>query len=161
MDAVHAEFEAHLQTAPTDNSGNETHITESATDVATIEDVRSLHDVPDDNRTGAGTTAVVMDTGIDPSHNAVPDTVEWVDMTNNSTSSPTDIVGHGTAIAGQISRLASDVSLVGLRIFGGKDSTSGRTVMRAYDWLFKNADRLDIVNISWDGISCVSRENFE
>ena len=147
--AVHAEFEAHLQTAPTDTAGNEIHVSESATDVATLEDVRSLHSVPDNDRTGAGATAVVMDTGIDPSHKTVPDTVKWVDVTDNPTDSPTDVVGHGTAVAGQISRLASDASLVGLRIFGGESSTSGRTIMRAYDWLFKNADRLDVVNMSW------------
>ena len=147
--AVHAEFDAHLQTAPTDNAGNEINVSENATDVATIDDVHSLHSVPDNDRTGAGTTAVVMDTGIDPSHKAVPDTVKWVDVTDNPTDGPTDVVGHGTAVAGQISRLASNTSLIGLRIFGSESSTSGRAIMRAYDWLFKNADQLDVINMSW------------
>jgi hypothetical protein len=53
------EIEPHIEPA---------HVSEERDTVATIEDVRRLHDVPADDATGADLTVVAMDSGIDPDH---------------------------------------------------------------------------------------------
>lgn len=115
--------------------------------VATIEDVRQLHDVPDDGTTGAGVTVVAMDSGIDPGHPVFEGvSIEQVDVTGLGGG---DAVGHGTAVLGQVTRLAPGADLVALRIFGAKGQTKNNVIMRAYEWLHTNVDAFDVVNMSW------------
>jgi subtilisin family serine protease len=117
------------------------------TDVATIADVRELHDVPDNEATGEGLTAVAMDSGIDPGHPVFEDkSIEQVDVTGSGKG---DAVGHGTAVLGQIARLAPDADLVALRIFGEKGQAKNNVIMQAYEWLHGNTDSYDVVNMSW------------
>lgn len=115
--------------------------------VATIEDVRQLHNTPDDEATGEGYTAVAMDSGIDPTHPVFEGkTIEQVDVTGAGEG---DSVGHGTAVLGQITRLAPGADLIALRIFGEQGQTKNNVIMRAYEWLHNNVDAYDIVNMSW------------
>ncbi|WP_254545243.1 S8 family peptidase [Halomarina pelagica] len=124
-------------------------VSEDPDDVATIEDVRRLHRVPVGEGTGAGVTVVVMDTGIDPSHPVFDDvSISRVDVTGDGSG---DAVGHGTAVAGQVTRLAPEADLVSLRIFGEEGQTATNVVLRAYEWLHANVDRYDVVNMSWGG----------
>lgn len=115
--------------------------------VATIEDVRRLHDVPRKGSTGEGVTVVAMDSGVDTSHPVFSDvSVEQVDVTGDGKG---DAVGHGTAVMGQITRIAPGADLLALRIFGSEGSTETNVILRAYEWLHANVDRYDLVNMSW------------
>lgn len=123
------------------------YVSEDPNTVATIEDVRQLHNVPDDDVTGSGVTAVAMDSGVDTSHSVFEgDTIEQVDVTGAGKG---DAVGHGTAVLGQMTRLAPGADLIALRIFGESGQTKNNVVMRAYEWLHNHADEYDIVNMSW------------
>ena len=123
------------------------YVSENPDDVATIEDVRRLHDVPTRSAPGSGVTVVAMDSGVDTSHPVFGDaTVEQVDVTGSGKG---DAVGHGTAVLGQITRLAPEADLVALRIFGERGQTKTNVIMRAYEWLHNNTDQYDVVNMSW------------
>jgi subtilisin family serine protease len=120
-------------------------------DVATIEDVRQLHDVPRSGATGEGVTVAVMDSGVDTGHPVFADVpVEQIDVTGAGNG---DDSGHGTGVAGQITRLAPDAELISLRIFGAEGSATTNVVMRAYEWLHANTGRYDVVNMSWGAAS--------
>jgi hypothetical protein len=130
-------------------------VSEAPEDVATIEDIRRLHDVPAGEATGQGVTVVAMDSGVDTSHPVFEsDSIRQVDVTE---SSGNDSVGHGTAVLGQITRLAPGSELISLRIFGSEGSTETNVIMRAYEWLHNNTASYDVVNMSW-GSSTTSRE---
>lgn len=123
--------------------------------VATIEDVKRLHKIPDGGATGDGVHVVVMDSGIDGGHSLFADKdINHVDVTGRGTK---DEVGHGTACAGQIVRIAPGVKLTSLRIFGNSGRTSFDTILRAYEWLFQHANEVDIVNMSWGAQRKVSQ----
>ncbi|WP_227379664.1 S8 family peptidase [Haladaptatus halobius] len=123
-------------------------ISEEPTDVATIEDVRKLHDIPESAAPGEQQTVTIMDSGIDTSHPVFEDTaVTQVDVTETGGSD--DAVGHGTAVAGQVTRLAPAADLIALRIFGSEGKTKMNIILRAYEWLHKNHDRYNVVNMSW------------
>lgn len=118
-----------------------------AEDVSTIEDVRSLHNIPTDSDMGEGTTVCVMDSGIDPTHPLFEDTkIKHVDVVGSGKG---DEIGHGTAVAGQILRVAPAVDFVSLRIFGGADGARPDVILRAYEWLLSHSDEIDVVNMSW------------
>jgi subtilisin family serine protease len=130
------------------------HVSQDTDSVATIEDVRQLHDVPEGDATGEGFTVVAMDSGIDPDHPVFEgDTIEQVDVTGAGKG---DAVGHGTAVLGQITRLAPGADLIALRIFGEKGQAKNNVIMRAYEWLHNHTDTYDVVNMSW-GSSKTSR----
>jgi subtilisin family serine protease len=115
--------------------------------VATIEDVRRLHEVAADSATGQGLTVVAMDTGVDPDHPVFEGvTIDHVDMTDTGEG---DTVGHGTAVLGQVTRLAPNADLIALRIFGTEARTKNNVIMRAYEWLHNNTTSYEVVNMSW------------
>ena len=122
-------------------------VSEDPTTVATIADVRELHNVPEDDATGEDSTVVAMDSGIDPEHPVFEGkAIEQVDVTGAGGG---DAVGHGTAVLGQTTRLAPGASLVALRIFGEEGRTKNNVIMRAYEWLHTNVEEYDVVNMSW------------
>lgn len=113
--------------------------------LATIEDVQEMHSATE-NLDGEGYTAAITDSGIDTEHPLFEDVnVRKVNLTD---SSQTDTVGHGTAVAGQITQLAPNADLIMLRIFGDRGRTSLRTVLRAYEWVLNHADEVDVLNMS-------------
>jgi len=122
------------------------HVSEDPDDIATIEDVRRLHDVALDSASGRGVTVVAMDSGVDTSHPAFDDaSVEEVDVTGSGKG---DAVGHGTAVLGQTARLAPEAGLISLRIFGKEGQTKTNVIMRAYEWLHNHTGEYDVVNMS-------------
>lgn len=122
-------------------------VSQAPADVATIEDIRRLHDVPADDATGSGTTVVAMDSGVDTSHPVFDGaSIEQVDVTGSGEG---DAVGHGTGVLGQITRLAPGADLISLRIFGEEGNTETNVIMRAYEWLHNNVGAYDVVNMSW------------
>lgn len=143
-------FEAHPLTAPE---------TAGSTDYATIDDVRRVSAVPDTDLTGKGVAVAVMDSGIDDTHPILEGKqIPQHDMTD-STGESRDTLGHGTACTGQIARLAPDVELVSLRIFGSQGTAGMRPILRAYQWLAQNADAIDIANMSWGSTRSSSQLN--
>lgn len=125
--------------------------------LATMADVRSLQNVVDDGLTGDDKTIVVMDSGIDETHPVFDGVaIEHVDIVGNTDDAP-DQVGHGTAVGGTIVQLAPDVDLISLRIFGDSGRTDGQTIFDAYNWLLDNAERYDLVNMSWGSGERVAR----
>lgn len=129
---------------------------------ATLEDVYDLHDVSSDGDAGAGVTVAVMDTGVDPTHPVFDGTeLDRHDFTGDGEG---DAVGHGTAVAGTIARIAPDATIVSLRIFGDAGRTSVSPIAGAYDWLTDHADEVDVCNFSWgaqsdvEGIDRLHRE---
>lgn len=122
-------------------------VSQAPEDVATIEDVRRLHDVPADDATGKGQTVVAMDSGVDTSHPVFQSaSIEQVDVTGSGDG---DAVGHGTGVLGQITQLAPEADLISLRIFGEEGTTETNVIMRAYEWLHTNVGSYDVVNMSW------------
>jgi subtilisin family serine protease len=96
-----------------------------------------------------------MYSGIDTSHPVFEgDPIGQVDVTGSGEG---DAVGHGTAVLGQITRLAPGAELISLRIFGREGSTETNVIMRAYEWLHNNVEAYDVANMSW-GSSVTSRE---
>ncbi|WP_227377816.1 S8 family peptidase [Haladaptatus halobius] len=123
-------------------------ISEEPADVATIEDVRRLHNIPQLAAPGEQQTVVIMDSGIDTSHPVFAETsVTQIDVTKTGGSD--DAVGHGTAVAGQVTRLAPAADLISLRIFGSEGRIKMNIILRAYEWLHKNHDQYNVVNMSW------------
>lgn len=142
---IHAEptFEAELRTVDYEP--------ESESDVATIDDVRRVDDIPAHGTTGTGVHVASTDTGIDPTHPVFSNVdVTQVDVTGTGSG---DNVGHGTGTSGQIVRIAPDVTLTMIKIFPDGEKTRTKYILRAYQWLFGHADSVDVVNMSWGGQS--------
>ena len=115
----------------------------SAHSTATIEDVYRLHDAaPDPDATGDGVTVAVMNSCIDTTHPVF----DGGDVTQHDFTGHGDgeAVGHGTAVAGLVARLAPDVELACLRIFGDSGRTGMKPIADAYDWLVAHADEIDV-----------------
>ncbi|WP_435095201.1 S8 family peptidase [Halarchaeum sp. P4] len=115
--------------------------------IATLREVEHVGNVPKTGATGDGVHVALVDSGVDTSHPAFEGvTVNQVDVTGTGTG---DAVGHGTASAGQIARIAPDVELTMIKVFPDKGRTTSKYVLRAYQWLLNNASDIDAVNMSW------------
>jgi subtilisin family serine protease len=116
-------------------------------DYAEIEDINSLHNIPEQGLTGKNITVAVIDSGVDGSHRLVEgDVVEEVNVINDKDG---DQLGHGTAVAGQVSAVAPNAEIISVKIFGKQGSTSMDTIMRSYQWLLNNHEKVDVANMSW------------
>ena len=146
---IEDDFTGHILTAPE----GEGYISED--NIATINEIKSFHNITDNNELGEGTTVVIMDSGIDVAHRFfknVPE-IRLVDCTGHGHG---DTNGHGTGVAGMVHGVAPKAKLIGLRIFGNEGSTSSSIIFRAYEWLHDHVAEYDIVNMSW-GASARSR----
>ena len=105
--------------------------------------------------TGAGQKIVIIDSGIYPHGDLKDKVVEWVDFSKEKKTRMFDDYGHGTHVAGvaagsgaksngEISGIAPDADIVGLRI------TTKAEAIRALQWCVENKERLnlDVVNMS-------------
>lgn len=104
---------------------------------------------------GQGQRIVVIDSGIAPHPDFKDKVVEWVDFSKSKKSKPYDDYGHGTHVAGlaagsgassngEISGIAPEAELVGLRI------TTVAEAIKALQWCVENKDamNLKVVNMS-------------
>lgn len=149
VDGVEDDIELELLT-------NLDQISKSWDDLVTIDDIRKFNSCPATGATGKGITVAIMDSGIDGEHSVFNDTeiLERHDFTNSSTG---DKHGHGTAVSGQVVRLAPDVDLISTKIFGNSGRTGMDVILRCYQWLLQNTDKYDIVNMSWGSSRKVSQ----
>ena len=118
------------------------------TDTASIEEIRALHSIPPNEspRAGDPPMVVVVDTGLDPTHPVFADTtVRCEDFTGDG---PQDGFGHGTAVAGQIARIAPEATIVSLRVLSANGSGSMSDILSAYEWIYQHANEIDVVNMS-------------
>lgn len=116
--------------------------------LAEMVDYRDKHAFPEDAPgNGAGVTVAVMDSGVTAIHPVFENTLV---RTENFVGDGkyNDSIGHGSAVAGQIVRLAPEAELWSLRVFGDSGKTSMKVLLRAYQHLFDHADRYDVVNMS-------------
>lgn len=138
---VYGNVEAELLTAPDLRERDDSAI-------ATIDEMRSLHECPSEGGTGEGVHVVALDSGVDQSH------PEFNGAEIHQTSvvgdqEQGDAIGHGTAVMGQIHRIVPKAKLTSLRIFDESDRTSLIAILRAYQWLFQRITDVDVVNMSF------------
>ncbi|UUX97936.1 Ig-like domain-containing protein [Aquabacterium sp. J223] len=106
---------------------------------------------------GRGVRVVVIDTGIDRSHEFFDGRIVYqYDFADNDADA-TDVNGHGTHVAGVIGGedalfggVAPGVELIVLKVFGDDGSGSFRHLERALQWVVANADayNIGVVNLS-------------
>ncbi|MDQ1083919.1 MULTISPECIES: S8 family peptidase [Microbacterium] len=106
--------------------------------------------------TGAGVTAYIIDTGITASDPEFTGRVRSGYTAISDGRGTGDCNGHGTHVAGTVGSetygVATDVSLVAVRVLGcdGSGSTSG--VIAGMDWVARNAVRPAVANMSLGGL---------
>jgi subtilisin len=104
--------------------------------------------------TGAGIRVAIIDSGVEAEHPAVGGRLARsmrVEMaegegTIHEEPEPQDVVGHGTACAGIIHRIAPDAELTSVRVLGPNNKASGLAFAYALDWVIDQG--FDVANLS-------------
>lgn len=104
-------------------------------------------------QTGAGVTAYILDTGIDPDH---PDFGGRASVGFDATGGDgLDRQSHGTHVAGTIGSnsygVAPGVDLVGVKVLDDSGSGSTAGIIEGMDWIAANADGPSVANMSLGG----------
>lgn len=120
-----------------------------------VERLPNIEKVWERGFTGAGQKIVIIDSGIHAHPDLKDKVVEWVDFSKQKNQKMMDDYGHGTHVAGvaagsgkksngEISGIAPDAEIVGLRI------TTKAEAIKALQWCVENKERLDlgVVNMS-------------
>ncbi len=102
---------------------------------------------------GAGVTAFIVDTGIDPSH---PDFEGRASVGFDATGGDgSDGQGHGTHVAGTIGSktygVAKQANLVGVKVLGDDGSGSTADIIKGMDWVAQNSEGPAVANMSLGG----------
>jgi subtilisin family serine protease len=103
---------------------------------------------------GTGVTVAIVDSGVDDAHPAIGDRlarrlrVELAgeDATVVDDPDAGDLVGHGTACAGIVARVAPAARLVSIRVLGPDNRGKGRAVAAAVGWAIDHG--IEVVNLS-------------
>ena len=99
-------------------------------------------------RTGAGVRVAIIDSGIAAGHphvGAVADGV-WI-MPDGQSSDFADRIGHGTAVAAAVRDCAPSATLVAVRVFDRRLSTTAAVLARAIRWAAHDG-RAQLINLS-------------
>ncbi|MCA1188919.1 MULTISPECIES: S8 family peptidase [unclassified Saccharopolyspora] len=105
------------------------------------------------NGTGAGVTAYIVDTGIDPTH---PDFEGRASIGFDATGGDgADGHGHGTHVAGTIGSatygVAKGADLVGVKVLDDNGSGTTADIIAGLDWVAQDADGPAVANLSLGG----------
>lgn len=97
------------------------------------------------DRTGAGITVAVVDSGVHPSHPHVGSVgaTTWIP---GAATDAVDRLGHGTAVAAAIRDIAPGAELIVAKVFDRALTTSGDVLARAMDWCLDHGAR--VINLS-------------
>jgi subtilisin len=106
--------------------------------------------------TGAGVRVAIIDSGVEAGHPAVGGRlvrsvrVELDGQEGRVVEEPEaiDVVGHGTACAGIIHRLAPDAELTSVRVLGPNNKASGMAFAYALDWVIDHGFRVANLSLS-------------
>jgi len=104
--------------------------------------------------TGSGVRVAIIDSGVEGEHWAIGGRlvrsvrVELDGEEGRVLDEPeaADVVGHGTACAGIIHRLAPDAELTSVRVLGPNNKASGLAFAYALDWVINEG--FDVANLS-------------
>ncbi len=99
-------------------------------------------------RTGAGIRIAIIDSGIAAGHPHVGEVADGVWIRADDTSPDfTDCIGHGTAVAGAVRDMAPTASLIAVRVFDRRLSTTASVLARAIRWA-AGEGRAQLINLS-------------
>jgi serine protease AprX len=120
-----------------------------------VERLPNIEKVWEQGFRGQGQRIVIIDSGIHPHPDLKDKVVEWMDFSKAKNKKPLDEYGHGTHVAGvaagsgtksggEISGIAPEADLVGLRI------TTVAEAIKALQWCVENKDamNLKVINMS-------------
>jgi subtilisin len=103
--------------------------------------------------TGAGITIAIIDSGVEADHPEVGGRLKRsvrVELDGDAgrivDDDPIDVVGHGTACASIIHRLAPDADLVSVRVLGRNNKGKGLAFAYALDWVIEQG--IHVANLS-------------
>ena len=125
--------------------------------------------------TGQNVVVAIMDSGVDPKHNALKEKwraynnkklrrASWFDAFKKSSKTPKDTDGHGTQVAGLVlggspatpMGVAPGAQWIAARIFNDGGTTTDAAILASFQWLLNPDgktdtidDQPDIVNASW------------
>lgn len=98
---------------------------------------------------GKGVVGAVMDTGIDYRHEALAgnfDADKGYDFVRD-TRDPMDLEGHGTHVAGIMTSIAPDMTLMAVRVLDEWGRGNEADILLGYEYCYKN--RIPVVNCSF------------
>ncbi len=102
---------------------------------------------------GAGVRVAVVDSGVEGTHPWVGGRLVANYRLEKTASGyevvegePVDLIGHGTAVAGNIRRFAPDVDIINLQVLGGSLSADSESLLTALNWLV--SQDVHVVNLS-------------
>src|SRR5690606_626468 len=105
--------------------------------------------------TGAGTTAYILDTGINRTHADFGDRVDEGYDAIDFGGDASDCNGHGTHVAGTIGGteygLAKETTLVPVRVLDCSGTGSYAGIIAGIDWIAENASGPSVANMSLGG----------
>jgi subtilisin len=102
---------------------------------------------------GAGVRVAVLDTGVEAEHPWVGDHLResWrVERSGTDYTvarcAPEDVIGHGTAVAGSLRRMAPEAEIISVQVLGGDLRADSEALLAALRWLVDQ--RIHVVNLS-------------
>jgi subtilisin family serine protease len=101
-----------------------------------------------------------IDSGVNPAHPHVVPIAGGVRITSHgSDDCYTDLLGHGTAVAGAIREKAPTAEIYAVKVFDRTLATTGAILLRALDWCLDK--HMDFVNLSLGTLNASYRPAFE
>lgn len=111
-------------------------------------EMATRHNVAAD-MSGAGTTVLVQDSGLDPSHPDIELYVDDIEFHDFSGAGHGDDVGHGTMVTDTVATHAPGVDVIVHRVFGSEGSAGLEPFMDSFRWAEAHADHIDAIVMSW------------
>ena len=102
----------------------------------------------------------IVDSGVNAAHTHVQPIAGGVHISEGADDDCfTDLLGHGTAVAGAIREKAADAAIYAVKVFDRELATSGRILLRALDWCLER--RMEFINLSLGTLNAQYIPGFE